>query len=261
MIRRANRCGSSRSACVALEQLGEHDPAAHHGRAAEMAEHYGWGAQDTVLISRKPFTDADVAAHGRLRSPKMQASMCPGPRSQNAIPRLADAPRSRRISAQATTSTSRPVSDDRPFFFYTVQPRDLWRFITTRPRLSADYKINRAVPLLFGLVAISIVATADHPVLPPLLLGTVCRASAASARSCSTFCCIGAGYILIQVALIQKFVLFLGHPTYALTVMIFSMLISQRTWAVSSASAWYAVQWAGSQPSWSAFSPRFYCSR
>jgi hypothetical protein len=40
------------------------------------------------------------------------------------------------------------------------------------------------------------------------------------------FVCIGAGYILIQVALIQKFVLFLGHPTYALTVIIFSMLIS-----------------------------------
>jgi hypothetical protein len=31
---------------------------------------------------------------------------------------------------------------------------------------------------------------------------------------------------LIQVALIQKFILFLGHPTYALTVIIFSMLIS-----------------------------------
>ena len=40
------------------------------------------------------------------------------------------------------------------------------------------------------------------------------------------FVCIGAGYILIQVALIQKFVLLLGHPTYALTVIIFSMLVS-----------------------------------
>jgi hypothetical protein len=40
------------------------------------------------------------------------------------------------------------------------------------------------------------------------------------------FLFIGAGYILIQVALIQKFVLFLGHPTYALTVIIFSMLLS-----------------------------------
>jgi predicted membrane-bound spermidine synthase len=40
------------------------------------------------------------------------------------------------------------------------------------------------------------------------------------------FICIGAGYILIEMALIQKFVLFLGHPTYALTVVIFSMLVS-----------------------------------
>jgi uncharacterized membrane protein YhdT len=40
------------------------------------------------------------------------------------------------------------------------------------------------------------------------------------------FLLIGAGYILVEVALIQKFVLFLGHPTYALTVVIFSMLVS-----------------------------------
>ena len=40
------------------------------------------------------------------------------------------------------------------------------------------------------------------------------------------FLTFGVGYILIQVALIQKFVLFLGHPTYALTVIIFSMLVS-----------------------------------
>ena len=40
------------------------------------------------------------------------------------------------------------------------------------------------------------------------------------------FLSIGAGYILIEVGLIQKFVLFLGHPTYALTVVIFSMLVS-----------------------------------
>src|SRR5262249_49673421 len=33
-------------------------------------------------------------------------------------------------------------------------------------------------------------------------------------------------YILIQVALIQKFVLLLGHPTYALIVIVFSMLVA-----------------------------------
>ena len=40
------------------------------------------------------------------------------------------------------------------------------------------------------------------------------------------FLCLGAGYILIQVALIQRFILLLGHPEYALTVIVFSMLVS-----------------------------------
>ena len=40
------------------------------------------------------------------------------------------------------------------------------------------------------------------------------------------FLCIGAGYILIQVAMIQKFVLLLGHPTYALIVIVFAMLVA-----------------------------------
>ena len=50
--------------------------------------------------------------------------------------------------------------------------------------------------------------------------------------------CLGAGYILIQVALIQKFVLLLGHPTYALTVIVFSMLVSSGAGQLSSAAAW-----------------------
>jgi hypothetical protein len=40
------------------------------------------------------------------------------------------------------------------------------------------------------------------------------------------FLCLGAGYILIQVALIQRFVLLLGRPTYALTVIVFAMLVA-----------------------------------
>ena len=34
------------------------------------------------------------------------------------------------------------------------------------------------------------------------------------------------GYILVEIAFIQRFVLFLGNPTYALTVVVFLMLLS-----------------------------------
>jgi hypothetical protein len=120
----------------------------------------------------------------------------------------------------------RPVSDNRPFFFYTVQPRDLWRFVKSASRDSADFKVNKALPVLFGLVAISIGAMLIIVSLPPLVLRHGLPHGKGVAPALFFFLFIGAGYILIQVALIQKFVLFLGHPTYALTVIIFSMLIS-----------------------------------
>jgi len=118
------------------------------------------------------------------------------------------------------------VSDDRPFFFYTVQARDLWQFVLHASRETADYKVNNALPVLFGLVAISIVATLVILALPPLVLRQSLPSAPGAKRALLYFLFIGAGYILIQVALIQKFVLFLGHPTYALTVIIFSMLLS-----------------------------------
>jgi hypothetical protein len=40
------------------------------------------------------------------------------------------------------------------------------------------------------------------------------------------FIAVGLGYILVEIAFIQRFVLFLGHPTYALTVVIFLLLLS-----------------------------------
>ncbi len=53
----------------------------------------------------------------------------------------------------------RPVTDDRPFFFYTVQPRDLWDYFLHASHETEDYKINSALPVLFGVVTISIIAT------------------------------------------------------------------------------------------------------
>ena len=83
-----------------------------------------------------------------------------------------------------------------------------------------------AVPMLFSLVGVSLLATMIVLAMPPLVLGTKLPREKGVLKFLMYFLCIGVGYILIQVALIQKFVLFLGHPTYALTVIIFSMLVS-----------------------------------
>jgi hypothetical protein len=156
----------------------------------------------------------------------MQPVYVPGdPRDKNAFSRLLLAPDPQQFQRDYEFDIS-PVSDNRPFFFYTVQPRDIWAFLTSANPDSADYKINRAVPLLFGLMGISLIATLVILALPPVVLGTRLPKQPGVLPFLLYFLFIGAGYILVEIALIQKFVLFLGHPTYALWVVIFSMLVS-----------------------------------
>jgi hypothetical protein len=47
------------------------------------------------------------------------------------------------------------------------------------------------------------------------------------------FIAVGFGYILVEISLIQRFVLFLGHPTYALTVVVFLLLLSSGAGSVA----------------------------
>jgi predicted membrane-bound spermidine synthase len=212
-------------AMAALNQLGEPEPWRHIivGREGSTS---GWGAQDTVLISRQPFGPADLA---RARAAMAAASMQPIYLPDERIPgQFTDLLRSSDPAAYERNYRYNisPVTDNQPFFFYTVQPRDVLAFVAHASRRSADFKINKAVPLLYGLMAISVLATVIILALPPVLLGTRLPRHKGVLRFLLYFLCIGAGYILIEMALIQKFVLFLGHPTYALTVVIFSLLVS-----------------------------------
>jgi hypothetical protein len=212
-------------AMAALNQLGEPQPWRHIivGREGSTV---GWGAQDTVLIARRPFSPADLdRARAAMAASSMQPIYLPDeriPGQFSDLLRSAD-PTGYQRNYQYDIS---PVTDNQPFFFYTVQPRDILAFLSSAPRRSADYKINKAVPLLYALLAISLLATAIILALPPMVLGARLPRQKGVLTFLFYFLCIGAGYILIEVALIQKFVLFLGHPTYALTVVIFSMLVS-----------------------------------
>jgi len=215
----------------ALGRLGEANTAAHVIAVRDDATKInGWGAQDTVLISRKPFTAADTENARRLTAEShMDVVYVPGQpagaSANNAFGQLLSSSNPAAFWNDYQYDVS-PVGDDRPFFFYTVQPRDLWNFVRNGNQQSADYKINRAVPLLFGLMGLSIVVTGLILVLPRLVLGSRLPRQKNVVKFLWYFLCLGAGYILVQVALIQKFVLLLGHPTYALTVIVFSMLVA-----------------------------------
>lgn len=214
-------------AIAALDSIGEHDAASHVIVVREWpGELQKFGARDTVLISRKPFSAGDIArAKNAIVEAKLTPVYLPGEQIRNQFTGLLLSKNPGQYERDYEFDIT-PVSDNRPFFFYTVQPRDILSFLKAGSQPSADYKVNKAVPLLFELLGISLAAVAVILVLPPLVLGTRLPREANVRGFLLYFVAIGVGYILIEVALIQKFVLFLGHPTYALTVVIFSLLLS-----------------------------------
>jgi hypothetical protein len=212
-------------AATALEEIGEPRPWRHFivGRSGSTT---GWGALDTVIIARKPLDPDDVDhAAVAMADAHLQPVYMPREKIRSPFTELLRSTDPEDFESNYPYDIS-PVSDNRPFFFYTVQPRDLWNFVMNASRDTADYKVNQAVPLLFAITAVSVIATMVILALPPLVLGTRLPRQPGVSRFLLYFLCIGAGYILIEVALIQKFVLFLGQPAQAFTVVIFSMLVS-----------------------------------
>lgn len=225
---------------AALAQLGEREAWKHVAVVREDSQKLrGWGATDTVLIGREPFSATDL---DRIRSAARQGGFeviyLPGEASDSAFSRLLRSDRPSDFYHSYRYNVS-PVTDDQPFFFYTVQPRDLADLFTNRKAGAADVKINLALPTLFSVFTVSIAATLITLLLPPLVLKSRLPSGGDISRFLVYFVCLGAGYVLVQMSMIQKLVLLLGHPTYALTIVIFSMLVA------SGAGSYFSRRLAG----------------
>jgi hypothetical protein len=128
-----------------------------------------------------------------------------------------------------------PVTDSAPFFFFTLKlgqilhPQSLMRGI--------DWKVNLGVAVLGMVLAISVLAVLVFLVLP-LMRGA--RGQQPRPLRLLYFIAVGLGYILVEIAFIQRFVLFLGHPVYALTVVVFLLLLSSG--AGSMVSRWWLAE-------------------
>jgi SAM-dependent methyltransferase len=129
-----------------------------------------------------------------------------------------------------------PVTDNAPFFFFTIKTGQVLRGILGGSGHGVDWRINLGVVVLWMLLLISLVAVLAFLVLP---LAFARGAGGPGTWPLLYFVAVGLGYILVEIAFIQRFVLFLGHPTYALTVVVFLLLLS------SGAGSLTARRWLG----------------
>jgi hypothetical protein len=136
-----------------------------------------------------------------------------------------------------------PVSDNAPFFFFTLKLRQLLHGGTVEQGI--DWKVNLGVAVLGTVLIVSLLAVLAFLVLPLVLQK---KARQQRPLRLLYFIAVGLGYILVEIAFIQRFVLFLGHPTYALTVVVFLLLLSSgtgslvsRRWLAETKGAWQPI--------------------
>jgi spermidine synthase len=208
-------------AMEALHRLGASTPAANFIVVSE-GELDQDGIPVVVLAKKSAFTFEEqqaVEAHLRLY-PALVALYLPSHSPQNQFSALISGNDAYAFARQYPYKVS-PVSDNAPFFFFTFKPSQFLH----REGLpqGIDWKVNLGVAILAMVLMISIIAVLGFMVIPLAVRG---RARQQRPLRLLYFVAVGLGYILVEIAFIQRFVLFLGHPTYALTVVVFLLLLS-----------------------------------
>src|SRR5205814_4505278 len=114
----------------------------------------------------------------------------------------------------------RQTSDDRPFYFHTTKLENQFSVAFGRSML-----FGNGLSALITLLGISVV------VVVVFVIGPLAIADRGTAHQPGWFAwlvyfgALGAGFMLIEVSVLQRFVLLLGHPVYSLTVTLFSLLL------------------------------------
>jgi spermidine synthase len=196
------------------------------------------GRPVTVLTKKTPFTREEqqrVLTH-LATQPKLHALYLPygenAPQTEQAaaFQRLIDSGSPEQFAATYPFNVA-PVYDNSPFFFFTLKPSQILGAGTEQ---GIDWKVNMGVAVLLMLVVISAIAVALFLVVPLIFakhdrMLSSHREAVGWGKKVSTllyFIAIGLGYIAVEITLIQRLVLFLGHPIYAMTVVVFLMLLS-----------------------------------
>jgi hypothetical protein len=113
------------------------------------------------------------------------------------------------------------ATDDRPFFFHTAF---WWHLFPRSPAVWSTVPVlEYTITILLVIIGI---AAALCVVLPLRYVAGRGERRPGTTRYAIFFAGIGLGYLAFELALIQKFGLFLGHPNYALSIVLAPLLFA-----------------------------------
>ncbi len=244
-------------AVAALLDMGVTAPDRHIFMAAS-------GGIATIVVARQPLSDDDLEAlHAATARFEYQPLVVPG--STSSYPTLhaiVSAPS--RTALDAVTSAGAfdltPATDDRPFFFNQLpltKPLGLWTFLSQRAPddpngvRAGNLDATLTLVVLFA-VSLALVLVA---IVVPLRRATHDVGRRLVATGTSYFLLIGVGFMLVEIGILQRMSVFLGHPVYSLSISLFALILTTGAGSILSdilvlKTRAHLLTWAGATASY-----------
>jgi hypothetical protein len=194
----------------------------------------------TIVVARSPLRSEDIAEL-TATSERLQFPILATPTTRSNVPALADLLGARNLQELDRRGRSYPLditapTDARPFFFNQLRldhPDDVLLFF--KQALRSGSLVRGSYLIVGGNIIAIMTLLLLILVSAGLVMMVIVWPARASARNVprnivragtAYFFLIGLGFMLIEIALSQRMSIFLGHPIYGLSVVLFSIILS-----------------------------------
>jgi hypothetical protein len=213
-------------ATAALQRRGVTDPRAHMAIVRSIRGDGGDNAPDgigTLLVSPSPLDAVDLATL-KTQADRLgfQVALDATTSTDPTLSRLASARDLDAVIAEHPINIA-PPTDDSPFFFNMLRLRDVFRLDLLKHGKSSH---NMEAVFVLGTLLFTVFLLTGLCIGVPLLVSSDRKALSGAAPLVAFFVAIGLGFMLVETSQMQRLIVVLGHPTYGLTVVLFSLLLS-----------------------------------
>jgi predicted membrane-bound spermidine synthase len=215
-----------------LERLVSLGRAALRASGAEQPERHmvlvtnrtaGWpssfGPMGLLLVRKTPFPEQELArAREVAKQMQFQIELQPGMARTPLLDALASGRGMEDLLAKSAVNYDAPT-DDQPFFFNMLRVGN-WMVIREPGRTAGQYSVMVLMDLLAGVFVLTLLC-----IVLPLAVARVALPRGGIAHL-AFFAAIGTGFMLIEISMLQRLIIFLGHPIYSLSVILFVLLLA-----------------------------------
>jgi spermidine synthase len=179
------------------------------------------GEVATILVSKQAFSRSDLERVTQIsKELQFQPVLTPQLAERPEFEDIVTPAKYERLIHAYPMNIAAPT-DDTPFFFHMLRASDLLKTATyegaNRYNLKAVKVLGTLLGIVTGLSALAIV-------LPLALVRRVRQAQ--STRLMIYFAAIGLAFMMVEIGQLERLIVFLGHPIYGLTVVLFVLLIA-----------------------------------